>query len=140
MRRFQKHNSGSIAVEFAFITPVLLMLFYGIFEVSRVLWTQHHLYESLRVVTQYALNHPNDTPNFSTLISPELTQSVTYSCANTLSDTMNWSNSSPDCTQNAMEYVKVSLSTPYTPLFGNIHSVIPAIPNMLSTSMMFRIQ
>jgi len=51
---------GSAAVEFAFLLPVFLLMFLGIVEFGRMLWTQSSLQHAVAAAARYAaINYPS---------------------------------------------------------------------------------
>lgn len=54
-----KERRGNAALEFAFLMPVFLVLFLGIMEFDRFLWTQTTLQHAVEAAARYAaINYP----------------------------------------------------------------------------------
>lgn len=59
MRRCLSSRSGSIAVEFALIVPLLLLLVFGVIEFGRAMWVRNSLQSAVEDAARcYALNRP----------------------------------------------------------------------------------
>jgi Flp pilus assembly protein TadG len=55
----RRESHGSAAVEFAFLLPVFLLMFLGIIEFGRLLWTQSSLQHAVEAAARYAaINYP----------------------------------------------------------------------------------
>jgi Flp pilus assembly protein TadG len=66
-----KMRHGNTAVEFAFLLPVFLVMFLGIIEFSRLLWTQSTLQHAVEAAARYAAindptcSSPSQTQNYA---------------------------------------------------------------------------
>ena len=58
-RSLCKERRGNAALEFAFLMPVFLVMFLGIMEFGRLLWTQTTLQHAVEAAARYAaINYP----------------------------------------------------------------------------------
>jgi Flp pilus assembly protein TadG len=60
-RSFLRAQSGAVAVEMALVTPMLLVLMFGGFEVGHFLWSEHKAIEGVRAGVRYASRLPITT-------------------------------------------------------------------------------
>jgi Flp pilus assembly protein TadG len=57
---FGRDRAGTSALEFALLAPAFLLLFLGIMEFGRVLWTQSALQHAVEAAARYAaINYPS---------------------------------------------------------------------------------
>jgi Flp pilus assembly protein TadG len=62
-----KERRGNAALEFAFLLPVFLVMFLGIMEFGRLLWTQTTLQHAVEAAARYAaINYPSCTSSSQT--------------------------------------------------------------------------
>ena len=55
MRKLRRNSSGQSLVEFAIVLPLLLMVFFGIFEFGRFYFTKLTLQHAVREATRFAV-------------------------------------------------------------------------------------
>ena len=141
MRIRLKSNSGNrrgaIAVEFALLAPILLLIFGGAFDASRFIWYQSDILQALRAGVQYAMTDATNTT--------QITAAVNGSTG--LSSSTNWTMPTPDCGCTAMtdatnlpttwsacvstpctslrKYLRLQASYNYTPLIGRMVGLLP---------------
>ena len=139
MKYIQKRKKGSVAIEFALLAPILLLIFGGAFDVSRFIFYQNDILEALRSGAQYAMT---DTTNIT-----QITNSVKSSTS--LSSSSSWSMPTPDCgcttsmtdstnlpttwgvcsttpCTSYRKYLRIQASYAYAPLIGNMLGVLPS--------------
>lgn len=135
---------GAIAIEFALLAPVLLLIFGGVFDTSRYIWYQSDILQALRAGMQSAMTDPSNTT--------QITNSVKGSTA--LSTSSNWVMPTPDCGCTAMtdatnmpsswgscsavpctgsrKYMRLQASYAYTPLVGRMVGLLPATASYIT--------
>lgn len=59
--RLRKSDGGVAAVEFAILSPLLIIMIVGVMETGRMLYTRASLQSGLEVAGRYAMVHPNAT-------------------------------------------------------------------------------
>lgn len=60
IRRFLRNDSGSAAVEFAFIGPILAALFLGVFDVGTMVYDRTDIHSAARSGAQYFMTGGTD--------------------------------------------------------------------------------
>lgn len=55
IKRIKKSSRGATALEFAFVAPVILLMTFGFFEFSMILFTQGILHHSAAEATRFAM-------------------------------------------------------------------------------------
>ena len=73
--KLKNDNKGSTIIEFAITSPVLLLLLFGMFEFSRVLFTQGILSYSAEQGTRFAMvnfDHDNLDPDYINAIKSDI--------------------------------------------------------------------
>jgi len=63
IKTFKSERSGSVAVEGAFIFPVLLTIIYGIIELCRALYANFELDYAIDKTSRYAMVHTDAKPS-----------------------------------------------------------------------------
>lgn len=56
-------RSGAVAVEFAILAPVLLLMIYGIIEIGRGVWVQNAMQLAVEEAARFAMANPDATNN-----------------------------------------------------------------------------
>lgn len=59
--KFCRACSGTVAVEFALLAPVLLLMIYGIIETGRGVWVQNAMQLAVEEAARYAMANPDAT-------------------------------------------------------------------------------
>lgn len=59
LRRLMGDRKGATAVEFAVISPLLVMVIFGVLEVGRVLYVHSTIQHAVEVSGRYAMVHPD---------------------------------------------------------------------------------
>ncbi|WP_093120441.1 TadE/TadG family type IV pilus assembly protein [Salinihabitans flavidus] len=58
MRKLQRNESGSVAVEFALVAPILMFVLAGVIDIGSATYAKLSLDARLTAVAEYALNQP----------------------------------------------------------------------------------
>lgn len=103
-------DDGAVAVEFALVLPVLVLLIYMIFEIGRGLWTHNVLQLAVEEASRYAAANPTATASQITGVA-ETMAAVLNGAAITFSVTTE-TGPSPKVT-----YVTVAANHTFQPLF-----------------------
>ena len=87
--RLFREERGSELVEFALTIPILLALFFGIMDFSRVMYCYHYVTYAAQEGARFAIVRGADWPNScSTSAPPKFTE--TYACEAASSDVQNY--------------------------------------------------
>ena len=106
-----RERQGSAAVEFAFLMPAFLVMFLGIFEFSRVLWTQSTLQHAVEAAARYA------AINYPTCASGSSASTTSYAAAEVFGQSVDTSSFTLTCTTCG---TRVSASV-------NFNFIVPAL-------------
>lgn len=121
-----RSETGAVAVEFALVLPILLMLVLGIFEFGRAFNMQVSLSEAAREAARYAAIHQSDTGyNNSAAQDAGVAAAPTVGLSRG-NVAIAFTGSAP-CTVN----VTVSYSTPW---MTGLPALVPGMPGDLSIS------
>lgn len=121
-----KGQSGAVAVEFALVLPIFLVLVLGIFEFGRAFNIQISLSEAAREAARYAAIHQSDA-GYSVAAAQAAGVAAAPSVALKPGDVAVVSSGSTPCNVT----VTVSYSTPWMTGFPGL---VPGIPSQLKTS------
>ncbi|MCP5381611.1 MAG: pilus assembly protein [Kordiimonadaceae bacterium] len=113
--KLKNNDKGATAIEFAFAAPVLLLLLFGMFEFSRVLFTQGILNYSAEQGTRFAMvnfDHDNLDPDYIDTIKSDI-EDVSRNNFILVSDE-NISNFDVDVITNADNTSTVNITIDYT--------------------------
>jgi Flp pilus assembly protein TadG len=128
---------GAVAVEFALVAPILLLILGGAFDAARFVWYQTDLLQALRAGVQYAVGDSANLTQISNVVraSTRLSQSNSFThptpdcgCV-PMTDATNlpatWSAcASTPCTSQR-KYMRLTASFAYTPLVGRMVGLLP---------------
>ena len=138
--KLKNDNKGATAIEFVFAAPVLLLLLFGMFEFSRVLFTQGILNYSAEQGTRYAMvnfDHDNLNPDYIASIKSDI-ETVSRNSFILVSDS-NISNFDVGVITNADNTSTVNITIDYTYKMS-----LPLIPHsdftLTGTSKSFLVQ
>jgi Flp pilus assembly protein TadG len=148
MKTYLKNSYGVMAIEFAFIFPILLLIGLGIFEFCRFLWYNSEVIQALDSMCHYLYSQPNDISGSLSFIhnldvfktnSNFVVDNLVGSCANTSSDLLSWSDAlSLTCSDETQKYIKITVHyNNFSSLFTFFKSYIP---NSINQSAIIRIQ
>ena len=106
---FSREADGNTAVEFGLLAPVFLLMFLGIIEFGRLLWTQSTLQHAVEAAARYAaINYPTCSSS---------SQTTSYAAAEVFGQTIPASDFTLTCTTCGTQ---VSATFSFT-------SVVPAL-------------
>jgi len=121
-----KDQSGAVAVEFALVLPIFLVLVLGIFEFGRAFNIQISLSEAAREAARYAAIHQSDA-GYSVAAAQAAGVAAAPSVNLKPGDVAVVSSGSTPCNVT----VTISYSTPWMTGFPGL---VPGIPSQLTTS------
>jgi hypothetical protein len=137
---------GSIAVEFALIVPVLLVVLGGITDVSRLLYYQSEVTQAVRSGTQFATANVTNYTGVASVVTASTAlggqsgfavSSNMCACSSTAAATLTFSAcSSLTCASPQREYLQISASYSWHPIFG----IITLLPSTASNTIDLRVQ
>ena len=127
-RRRQHRDAGAVAVEFALILPIFLVLVLGIAEMGRAFNIQVSLTEAAREAARYAAIHNAET-SYSNANAQDAGVAAAPSVALTPSNIGITFTSGTTCSSTANAVATVTYSTPWMTGFP---SLIPGMPSTLS--------
>jgi len=133
---------GSVAVEFAFIAPVLMLFLGGIVDFGRAFYYQTELNQALRSGMQYALKAPTDSAGIAAVISQSTNVPITVQMPATFCQRYDGSNvgCAGTCTGpgGMRAYVRLDASYAWNPLLGTMAGLVP--PSPLQDTLIVRTQ
>ncbi|KTR05546.1 hypothetical protein NS365_11090 [Aureimonas ureilytica] len=143
-RQLATREEGVIAIEFAFILPILLILIVGTFEISKYIQTNNQVVQVVSMVGQMSSQLPATTDvtdvqriwSASPLIAPEAQRVAANLKAQRWSDVLNVTITSivftkrvPDCQSNCVYDAQIAWSVGQNPVScGTIPSGNPILP------------
>lgn len=111
-----REGEGNTAVEFALLAPVFLLMFLGIVEFGRLLWTQSSLQHAVEAAARYAaINYPTCSST---------SQTTTYAAGKVFGQTVPASDFTLTC---ATCGTRVSATLSFTPV---VPALLPFLKNI----------
>lgn len=133
----RSREEGSSLVELALVAPFLLLLLLGVVDFGRAYYLATEVAGAAHAAAEYAVQSPTDTAGIMAAATddapdvPNLTVGTpTYGCE--CSDGTSYSancSTTPTCTNNYVNRVKVTVSATYSPWFP-----WPGIPSSVNLS------
>lgn len=127
-RRRRRSETGAVAIEFALILPIFLVLVLGIAEMGRAFNIQVSLSQAARESARYAAIHNAET-GYTTASAKAAGVAAAPSVGLTAADVGVAYSSGATCTSGGNAVVTVTYTTPWMTGFPNL---IPGMPATLS--------
>ena len=133
MRNAIRDCQGSTAVEFALITPILLLFLGGIVDFGRAFYYRTELDQALRSGMQYALKAPTDGVGIASVIGQSTSVPISVAAPVTFCQCLNGANVA--CTDTCpvgqtpmRNYVRLEASFAWSPMLPSMGGLVPGSP------------
>ncbi len=132
-----RRRRGAIAVEFAIIAPVLLLILGGAFDAARFIWYQTDLLQALRAGVQYAVGDSTNVSRISDVVRSATSLSASARFTHPLPDCgcvsmtdatripTTWAACASTPCAGQRRYMRFTASFSYTPLIGSMIGLLP---------------
>lgn len=132
--KFVRNTEGSSFIELALLLPFLFFLFVGAVDLGRLYFMCVEVAGAAQAGALYGVQNPSDTSGMQTAASAGasslsgITTTASYGCECSDGSSVTAScGTTPSCTYNYVNYVDVSSSVQYTPIFN-----YPGLPSNMT--------